>query len=177
MFPVQDSTLSATAIAERVLTKYDLPAAAQCHFFRKGICDTYRVQANKQEYFLNDEKNSPTIFDLDSSGCGWRALDIGVYFASDKWMDTTQAAETRRHRRLEAFLEGYECVRKLSKNEMVVVQLGPPIRHIFLMGVVLRYTTKYEGLHWADDNFIDWHMTWFREWTKRRLPADRSTVE
>ncbi len=28
-----------------------------------------------------DENSRPTLFDFDSSGCGWRALDIGVFFA------------------------------------------------------------------------------------------------
>ena len=52
LFPVQDSTLSAEALAERVLKRYDLSGRAVCRFFRKGICDTYRVATSDQEYYL-----------------------------------------------------------------------------------------------------------------------------
>ena len=116
-----------------------------------------------------DERGTPVLFDFDSSGCGWRALDIGVFLASDEWMDTTAEAEARRQRKLAAFLEGYSAIRELTEPELIAVQLGPPIRHIFLMGFVLRYTATWQGEHWADDDFIDWHMTWFRHWAERNL--------
>lgn len=116
-----------------------------------------------------DQNDRPTLFDFDSSGCGWRALDIGVFFASDRWMDLSDAAEARRQRRLSVFLDGYAGVRELTEPELVALQLGPPIRHIYLMGFVLRYTAPREGEHWADDSFIDWHMAWFRHWAERNL--------
>lgn len=330
MFPVQDSTLSAKALAESVLSQYDLPGQPICHFFRKGICDTYRAAAGDREYYLKvyrharrsrldvmeevrllnylaangvsvarpvvrqdnsyvnelaapegvryavlfeaapgvagdegdpdriaafgelvgrmhqvadqmpepyrrdhlnmhhlvddnlpaiarlmahraadlalieriaqackqrvsdllplakpeygichgdlhggdvcyDGNGKPVLFDFDSSGCGWRALDIGVFLASDDWMDITAAAEERRQRRLATFLDGYAAVRTLTEHEMTAVQLMPPIRHIFLMGFVLRYTAPREGEHWANDGFIDWHMTWFHHWAENNL--------
>lgn len=330
VFPVQDSTLSADALTERVLRRYRLSGQVVCRFFRKGICDTYRVEAGDREYYLKvykavrrtrldvaeevrllnylarnsisiarpvvrqdgryvsrlaapegtryavlfeaargdaddggnprrikalgemvgrmhrcadqmrglyrrshldmrhlvddnllviapllahrsvdfnlirriadvckvrisqllstskpeygichgdlhggdvcyDQNNKPLIFDFDSSGCGWRALDIGVFLASDDWMDMTPEAEDRRQHRLAVFLDGYSSIRKLTASELSVVQLGPPIRHIFLMGHVLRYTTVYEGEHWANDHFIDWHMTWFKHWAACNL--------
>ena len=106
------------------------------------------------------------LFDFDSSGCGWRALDIGVFLASDAWMDASPEAEDRRQGKLATFLEGYGTHRVLSENELAAIQLTPPIRHIFLMGHVLRYTTVTQGYHWANDSFIDWHMTWFRHWAE-----------
>ena len=51
MFPVQDSTLSADALAQRVLKKYSLAKDIDCRFFRKGICDTYKIEAGKDAYF------------------------------------------------------------------------------------------------------------------------------
>lgn len=110
---------------------------------------------------------TPMLFDFDSSGCGWRALDIGVFLASDEWMDISAEAEDRRQTKLATFLEGYSTQRTLSKNERVAIQLTPPIRHIFLMGHVLRYTAATQGDHWADDSFVDWHMTWFHQWADR----------
>jgi Ser/Thr protein kinase RdoA (MazF antagonist) len=329
-FPVQDSTLSAGALAESVLSEYGLADRPVCRFYRKGICDTYRVTAGDREYYLKvyrhgrrteldvseevrllnhlaangisvarpvarrdgtyvdrfeapegpryavlyeaaqgvagdggdlgriaafgemvgrmhqvadrmeepyrrdaldlrhlvddnlpaigrlmahreadfelvvgiaevckrqvaellptskpaygichgdlhggdvcyDEHGIPVLFDFDSSGCGWRALDVGVFLASDDWMDTASEAEARRQRRLEAFLDGYSSIRELTEPELAAVQLGPPIRHIFLMGFVLRYTATWQGQQWANDDFIDWHLTWFRYWAERNL--------
>jgi Ser/Thr protein kinase RdoA (MazF antagonist) len=116
-----------------------------------------------------DTCNTPVLFDFDSSGYGWRALDIGVFLASHKWMDVTRKAEDRRQRRLATFLEGYSRIRKLARHELSAVQLGPPVRHIYLMGFVLRYTTVYEGEHWANDHFVDWHMAWFQHWAESNL--------
>ncbi len=326
LFPVQDSTLSADALAEKLPVQYALPGIVQCRFFRKGICDTYRVFAGDQRFYLKvykhgrrnqtdvteevrllnhlaadgvsvakpvmrndgqyvshiaapegerytvlfesapgtlghdgdprkisafgrmvgrmhesldsfplpyrrnpldvdhlvtenmqmisslmqhrpddlaliasiaeackglallktrrkpefgvchgdlhggdvcyDEYRNPTLFDFDSSGCGWRALDIGVFLASVDRMDTAVEAENRRQRQLMSFLEGYSRVRNLTTDEVVAVQNTPPIRHIFLMGFVLRYTAMQQGDHWANEQFIDWHMKWFKSWVK-----------
>ena len=329
-FPVQESTLSAEALTERVLNKYSLSGRVVCRFFRKGICDTYRVVAGEREYYLKvyryarrtrmdvteevrllnylaahgisvakpvkrqdglyvsrlaapegtrysvlfeaalgvggddgdhgrieafgkmvgrmhqrsdkmgepyrrshldmqhlvdenllviaplmahrdadfslirtiaekcksrisqllpksmpeygichgdlhggdvcyDKKNNPVLFDFDSSGYGWRALDIGVFLASSDWMNITREAEDKRRGRLATFLDGYHKIRELSEPELSTVRLGPPVRHIYLMGFVLRYTTVREGEHWANDHFIDWHMTWFRHWAESYL--------
>ena len=84
-------------------------------------------------------------------------------------MDTSSEAEQRRQQKLTAFLEGYATNRELSDGELSIVQLCPPVRHIFLMGHVLRYTAVQEGNHWAHDGFIDWHMAWFSHWVERHL--------
>ncbi|MFZ5823160.1 MAG: phosphotransferase enzyme family protein [Bacillota bacterium] len=115
-----------------------------------------------------DASGRPTLFDFDSSGIGWRAVDIGVYLCHE-WMDTSPEAERVRQQRLAVFLEGYQTVRALGDHELAVVQLTPAIRHIFLMGHVLRHTTVYQGWNWADDGFIDWHMKWFRHWHQYRM--------
>lgn len=329
-FPVQDSTLSAQVLAERVLKRYSLSEPIVCRFFRKGICDTYRIVTGDREYYLKvyksgrrtkmdvteevrllnyltsnsvsvarpvvrqdglyvsqlaapegtryavlfeaargvsgdggdhsriealgemvgrmhqssdkmhepyrrshldmqhlvddnllvvaplmahreadfrlihriaeeckkritqllpkskpeygichgdlhggdvcyDKNNFPVLFDFDSSGCGWRALDIGVFLASDDWMDITPDLEDRRQSRLATFVNGYSSIRQLTEHELTAVQLMPPVRHIFLMGHVLRYTIVQEGEHWANDHFIDWHMNWYRHWAECNL--------
>ena len=116
-----------------------------------------------------DGGNNPTLFDFDSSGCGWRALDIGVYPASVDWMDLSDEKERVRRDRLDTFLDGYTRIRDLSEDELTAIRRTPPIRHIFLMGFVLRYTALWTGTHWADESFIDWHMDWFREWRRRSM--------
>jgi Ser/Thr protein kinase RdoA (MazF antagonist) len=112
----------------------------------------------------------PTIYDFGSSGRGWRALDIGVYEGTVDWMDTSAEATERRKRETGEFLEGYTSVRPLSNAELDVIGHGAAVRHISLMGIVLRYWTDRDGWHWADDRFIDWHMRWFTHWADHDHP-------
>jgi Ser/Thr protein kinase RdoA (MazF antagonist) len=72
------------------------------------------------------KNNKPMLFDFDSSGCGWRALDIGVFLASDDWMGITRKAENKRQRQLSVFLDGYSSIRSLTAHELSAVQLTPP---------------------------------------------------
>jgi Ser/Thr protein kinase RdoA (MazF antagonist) len=113
-----------------------------------------------------DPANNPTLFDFDSSGCGWRAYDIGIYPASVEWMDISKSVAAIRSQRLQSFLGGYAEYRTFSSDELDVVRASPAIRHIFLMGHVLKFTTITNGSHWANDDFIDWHMKWFTNWKK-----------
>jgi Ser/Thr protein kinase RdoA (MazF antagonist) len=107
---------------------------------------------------------APVLFDFDSSGCGWRALDIAVFQGSADWMDSSREADLRREREVGEFLDGYTSVRPLSSGELEVMKLDQAVHHIFLMGLVLRFWTLHDGWHWANDSFIDWHMKWFRHW-------------
>jgi Ser/Thr protein kinase RdoA (MazF antagonist) len=105
----------------------------------------------------------PIIFDFDSSGIGWRALDIAVFTGVD-WMDTSKTTLAQRVRRTSEFLEGYTTERALSNGEHDVLNLDGAVHHIFLMGIVLQHWTGRDGWHWANNDFIDWHMKWFRHW-------------
>jgi len=62
-FPVQRSLLSAPALAERVLTNYDLSSSPICQFWRRGINDLYLVEAKGTKLVL---RVCPT---------GWRSYE------------------------------------------------------------------------------------------------------
>ncbi len=113
---------------------------------------------------LHSPDGTPVLFDFDSSGLGWRALDIATFEGTSDWMDISPEAGIRRQREVAQFLEGYASVRELSNGELEVLKLGSAVRHISLMGLVLRYWSIRNGWHWANDGFIDWHMMWFRHW-------------
>jgi Ser/Thr protein kinase RdoA (MazF antagonist) len=81
-------------------------------------------------------------------------------------MDTDRKSQDTRRRILDAVLSGYHRERHFSRGELKAVWLAPPVRHIFLMGFVLEHTAHRDGFHWADDNFLNWHMEWFRHWAK-----------
>ena len=112
-------------------------------------------------YSLDGE---PVIFDFESSGTGWRALDIAVFTGSPDWMDTSAEALLCQKREVAQFLEGYTEVRELTEGEYRILELDSAVHHIFLMGLALRYWTNRDGWYWANDDFIDWHMKWFRHW-------------
>jgi len=75
--------------------------------------------------------------------------------------------EAKRWGDLDLFLEGCERVRALSTAERDAVALTPAIRHVVLMGHVLRHTRTYQRDHWAHDGFFDWSMSRFRWWADR----------
>ena len=115
---------------------------------------------------LYSAEGRPVIFDFESSGTGWRALDIAVFGGSTDWMDIRDQSQALRQREVGEFLEGYTSVRALTKGEEAVLRLDSAVHHIFLMGLVLRYWTARDGWHWANDDFVDWHMKWFRHWAQ-----------
>jgi Ser/Thr protein kinase RdoA (MazF antagonist) len=107
------------------------------------------------------------LFDLDSFGYGWRALDVGVYVVSTDWLDLSREGKATKARVLAAFLEGYHEERTLAPNELAAVQLAMPIRHLELMGLTMRYWTQHEGIHWITDDYFDQHIAWFKAWANQ----------
>lgn len=51
-FPVHNSTLAGQALAERVLSKYNLPSPVRCNLLNHGINDTYIVKARSSTCYL-----------------------------------------------------------------------------------------------------------------------------
>ncbi|MBN1583925.1 MAG: phosphotransferase [Anaerolineae bacterium] len=111
-----------------------------------------------------DARGELVLFDLDSFGYGWRALDIGVYVVSTDWLDLSREGKAAKARVLDAFLEGYHEERTLTRDELAAVQLAMPIRHLELMGLTMRYWTQHQGIHWISDDYFDQHISWFKEW-------------
>ena len=79
-------------------------------------------------------------------------------------MDTDEDANDRRGRIQTEFLEGYTQHRSLSDAESRAIDLFFPVYHLWLMGYVLEWSTRRDGIHWADEHFLNWHMDWFRRW-------------
>jgi Ser/Thr protein kinase RdoA (MazF antagonist) len=111
-----------------------------------------------------DRDGRLTLYDFDSCGYGWRAIDIGVYHVSYDWMDLSEETCREKARFWEAFVQGYSTERPLSSDELVVAQLCLPIRHLELMGITIRYWASHAGIHWITDAYFDQHLAWFRRW-------------
>jgi Ser/Thr protein kinase RdoA (MazF antagonist) len=105
-----------------------------------------------------------TLFDFDSFGYGWRAIDIGVYHVSYDWLDLSEKTRREKERFWEAFVDGYNMERPLRRNELAAAQLCLPLRHLELMGLTIQYWSIQLGTSWIDDQYFDRHLTWFRKW-------------
>ncbi|MAF13093.1 hypothetical protein CMK11_21790 [Candidatus Poribacteria bacterium] len=125
-----------------------------------GICHGDAHAGNA----LLPEDGRPILFDFDSCGYGWRALDIGAYAVSYDWMDLSAEMKRKKERVVEALLEGYARVRPMGDAERVAIDLAEPIRHLELLGLGVRNASRRDGIGWLDDDFIDTHIGWLRRW-------------
>jgi Ser/Thr protein kinase RdoA (MazF antagonist) len=146
-------TLGRDLLAElhRLLTR-ESPQYGMCH----GDLHTGNA--------LFDKAGRLTLFDFDSCGYGWRAIDIGVYHVSYDWMDLGQKTRQEKARFWAAFLEGYNSQRLLSTSELAAAQLCLPLRHLELMGLAINYWSPQLGTDWINAGYFDRHLKWFREW-------------
>jgi Ser/Thr protein kinase RdoA (MazF antagonist) len=113
-----------------------------------------------------DQGDRLTLFDFDSFGYGWRAIDIGVYHVSYDWLNFSAKVKREKDRFWAAFVEGYSLERSLSQNELLVAQLCLPLRHFELMGLTIRYWSPHIGTGWINDDYFDQHISWFKKWSK-----------
>ncbi len=111
-----------------------------------------------------DKAGRLSLFDFDSFGYGWRAIDIGVYHVSFDWLDLSEEVRHKKARFWEAFVDGYNLERPLSKNELAAAQLCLPLRHLELMGLTIQYWSPQIGTAWITESYFDRHINWFQEW-------------
>jgi Ser/Thr protein kinase RdoA (MazF antagonist) len=116
---------------------------------------------------LIDEAGRLALFDFDTCGYGWRALDIGMYAANHRWLSTSDESAKTRERMWASFLEGYSSQRSLSADELAASKLGVPLRHFELIGITIRYWAPQIGEHWINDEYFDVHVGWFKWWLER----------
>ncbi len=80
-------------------------------------------------YFLND--NSPTFFNFDLCGPGWRAYDIATFLLNTDLLNVSQELT-------EAFFAGYYSQRPLSDNEHAAISPFLTIRRVWLTAAFTR---------------------------------------
>ena len=114
-----------------------------------------------------DKNGRLTLFDFDSFGYGWRAIDIGVYHVSYDWLNLSEETRREKDKFWEVFLEGYNTERSLSKNELRVAQLCLPIRHLELMRLTMQYWSPQIGVSWINNDYFDRHLRLVKEVDRR----------
>ena len=144
-------------LAEELASKLDDSAPVY------GIChgDVHTGNARM------DDSGNISIFDFDSSGYGWRVIDIGTYAVSYDWKDLTKEGKRKKESIWNHFLEGYNEWRPLTENELSVLHLSMPIRQLELTGIGMQKDAKYEGTHWITDEFFDSLIKWLRDWLNK----------
>jgi Ser/Thr protein kinase RdoA (MazF antagonist) len=112
-----------------------------------------------------DEGGALTLFDFDCYGYGWRAYDIAVFrWSSGPWEAKTSPAEkTKRTRRWNALVRGYEKVRPLSKAEMQAIDYFVVLRQIWLLGVHTQGAHAW-GSGWIHDGYFDDNIGYIKRW-------------
>lgn len=109
--------------------------------------------------FNADDK--PTLIDFDLCGYGWRVYDIATLM----WafvVDETTIYKGRQNVR-DAFLEGYQSERKLSKTELNALPYFVLLRHLWLLGSGIRLSSEF-GVGWLMGGYFEHYIQFLREW-------------
>ena len=102
------------------------------------------------------------LFDFDACGYGYRLFDIGVY-ANDTWKPTTREELAADRKALDLCSQGYTYQGGVTGAEVERFYSILGLRHLELLGLVLRNCTILEGRHWIAGNFED-TCSWFKQW-------------
>lgn len=90
-YPVQNSTLLATALAADLVRLYSFRSSVDCTFFRKGICDTYRVLTAESECYLKVYRHARLVGRmhrvLDSFPLPYRRQEFDLAHLIDENLD------------------------------------------------------------------------------------------
>lgn len=103
---------------------------------------------------------TPTLFDFDCCGFGWRAYDLAV-FQWNAWMERREPAWI--NARWEAFLAGYRAVRELSDQQLAAVPCFLVARQIWLMGMDATLQSGYPP-QWVGPDWLPSMNAVIRTW-------------
>jgi Ser/Thr protein kinase RdoA (MazF antagonist) len=124
-----------------------------------GVC---HGDLNRTNVHFRDD-DTPTVFDFDCFGYGWRAHDLGVYvwqLADFAW---SKPAKANRTRRWKLFVTAYEEHRTLTNGEHEAMKVFPPMRQIWNMGLHVRNAYR-SGRGGQTDETFDWSIRFIRDW-------------
>jgi len=101
------------------------------------------------------------IFDFDWCGYSWRAYDLATVWWSLPRNDKSNAP-------WRAFLRGYGQLKKLSRQEKKQMPWFVILRQFELLNFQLSMK-KHIGNAWLNDNYYDFHISFFKNWVKQHL--------
>lgn len=107
--------------------------------------------------------DNPKIFDFDCMGYGWRAYDISIF----AWNETCRDEDYINKEPWNAFLEGYNSIRKLSETELEAINAFAALRELWLMGLHADIIERNSGCNWYNDSYFDFRINLFKLWYNR----------
>jgi Ser/Thr protein kinase RdoA (MazF antagonist) len=96
---------------------------------------------------IHVKDNKMTIFDFDFCGYGWFAYDIGSLRGTAKAIGFDLSDD-----KVDAFLQGYQSIRKLTEAELKAVPAFEKIRIIWCFGLWTSFVNVL-GLKWFNEAF------------------------
>ena len=96
-------------------------------------------------------------------GYGWRAYDICVY----AWDESFQNEKFMEGNTWKKYLEGYESVRPLSREEKEAIPAFAALRELWMIGLHAEVMEKNAGCCWHQDDYFDYQLKVFRQWLNR----------
>jgi len=107
-----------------------------------------------------------THFDFDLCGFGWRAYILAVFrFALEQRFPSCVDGEQQVAMKWNAFLAGYQSVRKVQANDMTAVPFFAGVRRLWLMSLSLKFFKDLDitGSIDAEDIYFEDELDAFRE--------------
>ncbi len=127
-----------------------------------GLC---HGDVNNSNIHFNDQGNW-ALLDFEYIGYGWRVLDIGNFFNNHLYnLDRAERTQTVR----DAFLDGYQSVRPLSKVELDTLPAFVLLRQIWILGVAARNLPNITNVdretiqHWMFDQCMGFVRSWVKK--------------
>ena len=91
--------------------------------------------------------NKATVFDFDFCGYGWRVYDIGSLRGTAKAFGYNLEDGV-----IDAFMQGYQSIRKLTETELAAIAAFEKIRVIWLFGIWTSFMDEF-GTRWFYSTF------------------------
>ncbi len=105
-----------------------------------------------------------THFDFEECGFGFRAFDLATF----KW----GAIPRKKPELWDAFIEGYQSVKKINKADLALHDTFVVIRHIWLIAFHMRNAHDFGQEITHDDGYVDYQWKALRKYSGRELPSD-----
>jgi Ser/Thr protein kinase RdoA (MazF antagonist) len=108
---------------------------------------------------------TPTFFDFDCMGYGWRSHDVSVYVLNAE-LGNPQFRESDEYK---AYIDGYNSIRRLSENEIACINAFGAIRAIWVIGLNIMGLEKTGGIFHID-GLVNEFARIFRTWYEKVYP-------
>ena len=111
---------------------------------------------------------TPTFFDFDTMGYGWRAHDVSVHIFNTEEFVNQKFRESEEYT---AFIDGYNSIRPLTDAEMECIDAFGAIRAIWALAINIKLLAShgYFSINQLVNILVGVFKTWYQKTTERKL--------